>query len=132
MLLREIPSPLQHPIYLFVCILMGLLGLALSQWAETKEEWFRARVLACCKSFSLPWFAILGAQGARARPGDLRRDLRGPLATTAGVLIDLFSGVTPRSCGRRSTSSQRRCCRPESTQWSRCGLRGRWSSFTSR
>ena len=45
-LLREIPSPLQHPIYLFVCILMGLLGLALSQWAETKEEWFRARVLA--------------------------------------------------------------------------------------
>ena len=45
MLLNEVPSPLKHPIYLFVCILMGLIGLALSQWAETKEEWFRARCL---------------------------------------------------------------------------------------
>ena len=77
-LLREIPSPLQHPIYLFVCILMGLLGLALSQWAETKEEWFRARLLAHCKSFSLPWFAILARTRRSSTTGDLRRDLRGP------------------------------------------------------
>ncbi len=96
-LLREIPSPLQHPIYLFVCILMGLLGLALSQWAETKEEWFRARVLAYCKSFSLPWFAILGAHKALEHDlGIFAAICVGLLATTAGgVLIDLFSGVTP-------------------------------------
>ena len=131
-LLREIPSPLQHPIYLFVCILMGLLGLALSQWAETKEEWFRARVLAH-KSFSLPWFAILArtrrsstTRGSSPRSAWAPRHHRRRRAHRP-VLRGHAGGR-----GRRSTSSQRRCCRPESTQWSRCGLRGRWSSFTSR
>jgi uncharacterized membrane protein YeiH len=97
MLLNEIPSPLKHPIYLFVCILMGFLGLALSQWAETKEEWFRARVLAYCKSFTLPWFAILGAHKALEHDlGIFAAICVGLLATTAGgVVIDLFSGVTP-------------------------------------
>jgi uncharacterized membrane protein YeiH len=96
-LLNEIPSPLKNPVYLVACVLMGLVGLALSQWAETKEEWFRARVLAYCKSFSLPWFALLGAHKALEHDlGILAAICVGLLATTAGgVVIDLFSGVTP-------------------------------------
>src|SRR4249920_3402718 len=64
LLLNEIPSPLYNPAFLVVCLLMGLLGLAIYRYAETKEEQFRKRTLAFFKSFSLPWFAILGAHKA--------------------------------------------------------------------
>ena len=97
MLLNEIPGPLLNPIYLVVCLLMGLLGLAIYKYAETKEESFRKKTLAYFKSFSLPWFAILGAHKALQHDlGIFAAVLIGVLATTAGgVLIDLFSNVTP-------------------------------------
>ena len=96
-LLRDIPSPLKNPIYLVVCILMGLLGLAIYQWADSREEQFRTRTLAFFKSFTLPWFAILGAHKALEHDlGIFAAVVVGLLATTAGgVFIDLFSGVTP-------------------------------------
>jgi uncharacterized membrane protein YeiH len=96
-LLNEIPSPLFSPLYLVVCVLMGLLGLAIYQYSEAKEERFRTRMLAFCKSFSLPWFAILGAHKALGHDlGIFAAVVVGVLATTAGgVLIDLFSSVTP-------------------------------------
>ena len=97
MLLNEIPSPLFNPAYLVVCVLMGLLGLAIYRYAERKEEQFRTRTLAYFKSFTLPWFAILGAHKALEHDlGIFAAIVVGVLATTAGgVLIDLFSGVTP-------------------------------------
>jgi uncharacterized membrane protein YeiH len=96
-LIGEIPSPLKHPIYLVVCILMGLLGLAIYQWADSREEQFRTRTLAFFKSFTLPWFAILGAHTALDHDlGIFAAVVIGLVATTAGgVFIDLFSGVTP-------------------------------------
>src|SRR5947209_1411231 len=63
-LLNEIPSPLRDQTYFFVCLAMGLLGLAICRYAESKEEQFRTRMLAFFKSFSLPWFAILGSHKA--------------------------------------------------------------------
>ncbi len=63
-LLNDIPSPLKDPTYLVVCVLMGLLGLAIYRYADSKEEQFRTRTLAFFKSFTLPWFAILGAHKA--------------------------------------------------------------------
>lgn len=97
LLLNEIPSPIKDPKYIIVCILMGLLGLAIYQYAESKEERFRKRTLAFFKSFTLPWFAILGAHKALDHGlGFFSAVLVGLLATTAGgVLIDLFSAVTP-------------------------------------
>jgi uncharacterized membrane protein YeiH len=97
MLLNEVPGPLLNPIYLVVCLLMGLLGLAIYKYAETKEESFRKQILAYFKSFSLPWFAILGAHKALQHDlGIFAAVIVGVLATTAGgVLIDLFSNVTP-------------------------------------
>src|SRR4249919_4348518 len=58
MLLNEIPGPLYNPTYLVVCVLMGLLGLAIYRYADSREERFRTRTLAFFKSFTLPWFAI--------------------------------------------------------------------------
>ncbi len=97
MLLNEIPSPLMAPIYLFVCLLMGFLGLAIYRYAQSREEQFRTRMLAFFKSFSLPWFAILGAHKALEHNlGIFAAIMVGLIATTAGgVFIDLFSGVTP-------------------------------------
>jgi uncharacterized membrane protein YeiH len=97
LLLNEVPSPLKDPTYFFVCLLMGLLGLAIYRYADSKEEQFRTRTLAYFKSFSLPWFAILGAHKALEHDlGFCAAILIGLIATTAGgVLIDLFSGVTP-------------------------------------
>jgi uncharacterized membrane protein YeiH len=96
-LLNDIPSPIRDPNYLLVCLLMGLLGLAIYRWADSKEEQFRTRVLAYFKSFTLPWFAILGAHKALEHNlGLWSAIIIGLIATTAGgVLIDLFSGVTP-------------------------------------
>jgi uncharacterized membrane protein YeiH len=96
-LLNQIPSPLKDSRYFFVCLLMGLLGLAIYRYADSKEEHFRTRTLAYFKSFTLPWFAILGAHKAlEADLGIYAAILIGLAATTAGgVFIDLFSGVTP-------------------------------------
>src|SRR5271154_6949996 len=96
-LLNEIPSPLKDPIYLLVCLLAGLLGLAIYRYAQSKEEQFRTRTLAYFKSFTLPWFAILGAHKALEHNlGVFPAIVIGLIATTAGgVFIDLFSGVTP-------------------------------------
>jgi uncharacterized membrane protein YeiH len=76
---------------------MGLLGLAIYRYAATREEHFRKRVLAYFKSFSLPWFAILGAHKALEHDlGITAAIMIGLIATTAGgVFIDLFSSVTP-------------------------------------
>jgi uncharacterized membrane protein YeiH len=97
LLLNGIPSPLKDATYLLSCLLMGLLGLAIYRYADSSEEWFRKRVLAYFKSFSLPWFAILGAHKALDHGlGIYTAIVVGVIATTAGgVFIDLFSGVTP-------------------------------------
>lgn len=96
-LLNDIPSPLKNAIYLVVCLAMGLLGLAIYRYADSKEEHFRTRTLAYFKSFTLPWFAILGAHKALDHGlGIFAAIMIGLAATTAGgVMIDLFSGVTP-------------------------------------
>ena len=97
LLLNEIPSPVKDPIYPFVCLAMGFLGLAIYRYADSREEWFRTRTLAYFKSFTLPWFAILGAHKALDHGlGIVGAIIIGLIATTAGgVFIDLFSGVTP-------------------------------------
>jgi uncharacterized membrane protein YeiH len=96
-LLGEIPAPLKDPTYFYVCLLMGLLGLAIYRYLDSREERFRTRTLAFFKSFTLPWFAILGAHKALDHNlGVYAAILIGLAATTAGgVFIDLFSGVTP-------------------------------------
>jgi uncharacterized membrane protein YeiH len=96
-LLNEIPGPLEDVRYLIVCLVMGFLGLAIYRYAASKEEEFRTKTLAFFKSFTLPWFAILGAHKALDHDlGILAAIVIGLIATTAGgVFIDVLSGVTP-------------------------------------
>ncbi len=96
-LLNELPSPFKSVEYLVVCLLMGLLGLAIYRYAESREEGFRKRTLAYFKSFTLPWFAILGAHKALDHNlGIYAAILIGVIATVSGgVFIDVLSGVTP-------------------------------------
>jgi len=96
-LLNDLPSPFRDPNYLLTCLLMALLGLAIYHYAATKEERFRTRTMAFLKSFSLPWFAILGAHKALEHGlGIWTAIVVGVIATNAGgVIIDIFSGITP-------------------------------------
>ena len=96
-LLNDIPSPLKDPKYIFVCILMGLLGLAIYRYAEAREEQFRKKTLAFFKSFTLPLFAILGAHKSLDHGLGIYAAIAiGLISTTAGgVFIDLCSDVTP-------------------------------------
>jgi len=97
LLLNQIPAPLKDWRYFFVCLLMGLIGMAIYHFIPAKEEVFHARLREYLQSFSLPWFAILGAHKALDQGlGIWGAILVGLIATTAGgVLIDLFSGLTP-------------------------------------
>jgi uncharacterized membrane protein YeiH len=96
-LLNKVPAPLSDPRYSYVCILMGIVGLAIYRYAQTREESFHTRLRAYFKSFTLPWFAILGAHKALEQNlGLFGAILVGLAATTAGgVFIDLFSRITP-------------------------------------
>jgi uncharacterized membrane protein YeiH len=96
-LLNQIPSPFKDPRYFFVCVLMSLLGMAIYRYAPSKEELFHTRLREYLKSFSLPWFAILGSHKALEQGlGFFTAIVIGLIATTAGgVLIDLFSRITP-------------------------------------
>jgi len=97
LLLNDIPAPIKDPKYIVICILMGLLGLAIYRYASSKEEQFRTRTLAFFKSFTLPWFAILGTHKALDHGLEFfGAILVGLISTVAGgVFIDLCSGVTP-------------------------------------
>jgi uncharacterized membrane protein YeiH len=96
-LLNDIPAPLKDSKYILVCLVMGVLGLLIYQYSESKEERFRRKTLAFFKSFSLPWFAILGAHKSLDHGlGIYTAIIIGLISTTAGgVFIDLCSDVTP-------------------------------------
>ena len=96
-LLNDIPGPFRNPYYLLACVLMALVGLAIYKFVAKQEERFRTQTMAFFKSFSLPWFAILGAHKALEHGlGIWAAIVVGVIATNAGgVLIDLFSGVVP-------------------------------------
>jgi uncharacterized membrane protein YeiH len=96
-LLNDMPGPFKDWMYPVVCVGMAFLGLAIYKFADSREEHFRTRTLAFFKSFTLPWFAILGAHKALEHDlGFATALLVGLIATTAGgVFIDLFSGCTP-------------------------------------
>ena len=97
-LLNDIPAPLRDPSYLFVCLLMGLLGLAIYQLLRPRRRsgsapgrWPTSSLSRCPGSRF--WERI---RRSTTISGSSPRSSSGLIATTAGgVFIDLFSGVTP-------------------------------------
>ena len=94
-LLNKIPGALTNPAFITVCLIAGVIGYKV---AFAEGQLFREGLFQLATSFSLPWYAIVGAQAAAAARlpalGILALAL---IATTAGrFYIDVSCGVPPK------------------------------------
>jgi uncharacterized membrane protein YeiH len=98
-LLNDLPSALTDPRYLILCLLAAMLALRVTR--DRSHEQVR-RIFDFMAAFSLPWYAIIGAQKALAADLPLVAViLIGIVGPTAGrYFIDLTSGVTPQQFTR--------------------------------
>lgn len=94
-LLNETPAALTNPAYIILCLVFGVVGYEL---AYAKGQLFREGLFQFMTSFSLPMYAIVGAQKAEAAGlpivGVLLIAVIGP--TAGRWYIDVSSGVTPK------------------------------------
>lgn len=94
-LANQVPSALTNPAYLTLCLGFGVLGFYI---AYAKGQLFREGLFQFMTSFSLPWYAIVGAQ----KGVDVGLPIWGCLVLavvgpTAGrFYIDISCGVTPK------------------------------------
>jgi len=89
------PGALTNPAYITLCLVFGVVGYLI---AYGQGQLFREGVFQFMTSFSLVWFAIVGAQaGVNKHVPVLGCLLLAVIAPTAGRwLIDVSSGVTPK------------------------------------
>jgi len=94
-LLNDVPSALTNPAYILLCVLFGIIGYRL---AYAKGQLFREGLFQFMTSFSLPMYALVGAQKAESAGlpilGVLLIAVIGP--TAGRWFIDVSSGVTPK------------------------------------
>jgi uncharacterized membrane protein YeiH len=94
-LLNTVPGALTNPAYLFLCTAAGIVGYRL---AFAKGQLFREGLFQFMTSFSLPWYAIIGAVYATEAGipiwGAVAIAVIGP--TAGRYLIDVTSGVPPK------------------------------------
>ncbi|MBO0693313.1 MAG: TRIC cation channel family protein [Acidimicrobiaceae bacterium] len=94
-LINKDPTALFDPTYIVLCLVFGLVGY---QIAYKEGQLFREGIFQFMTAFSLPWYAIIGAQaGVIAKvplPGCLLLAVIGP--TAGRWLIDVSCGVTPK------------------------------------
>jgi uncharacterized membrane protein YeiH len=95
LLLGKLPSALTNPAFLTLTATSGVAGYVI---AYTRGQLFREGIFQFMTSFSLAWFAIVGAQaGIQARVPVLGCLLLAVISPTAGRwLIDVSCGVTPK------------------------------------
>jgi uncharacterized membrane protein YeiH len=93
--LNRVPAAFTNPWYFVVCILAGLIGLAISYKTGQK---FREGAFQVMTAFSLPWYAVVGADAAlHTHLPLLAAVIVGVIGPTAGrYFIDISSGVTPK------------------------------------
>ena len=94
-LLGDVPSALTNPAYITLALLFGLIGYSV---AYKGGQLFREGLFQFMTSFSLPWYAIVGAQkGVGQGIPILGCILLAVVGPTAGRwYIDVSSGVTPK------------------------------------
>lgn len=84
-LVNRVPSPLINPWYLILCFVAAWLALIIDYTTETK---FKDGLFQFMTAFTLPWYAIVGAQAALSvHLGYLAAVIIGMIATTAGRWI---------------------------------------------
>lgn len=93
-LLNAIPAAIENPAYLVLCLLAGAIALVVYRRGS---EAFRNGLLRFMTAFSLPWFAVVGAEKAlQDHLPYIDAVLTGVVAATAGrYAVDLTCGVTP-------------------------------------
>ncbi len=98
-LVNKIPSPLINPWYLIACLTAAAIAL-LIDFASAQK--FKDGLFQFMTAFSLPWYAIVGAQAALgAHLGYGAAVLIGIIATTAGRwIIDVACNVVPKQLVR--------------------------------
>jgi uncharacterized membrane protein YeiH len=98
-LLNKLPGPLINPWYLILCFLAAYLAIFID---FTSAQKFKDGLFQFMTSFTLPWYAIVGAQAALgAHLGYLAAVLIGMIATTAGRwIIDTACLVVPKQLVR--------------------------------
>jgi uncharacterized membrane protein YeiH len=94
-LLNKIPVAFLNPAYILLCLAAGIVGYRI---AFAKGELFREGLFQFVISFSLPWYAIAGAQAAeKAHMPVLGVLAMAVIGATAGrYYIDITCGVTPK------------------------------------
>ena len=94
-LVGEVPSALTNPAYILLSLFFGVVGYLL---AYTRGQLFREGLFQFMTSFSLPWYAIVGAQaGVTVGLPVLGCLLLAVVSPTAGrYYIDITSGVPPK------------------------------------
>ncbi len=94
-LLGDVPAAITNPAYITLALAFGLIGYSL---AYAQGQLFREGLFQFMTSFSLPWYAIVGAQKAVGQgipvAGALLLAVVGP--TAGRWFIDVSSGVTPK------------------------------------
>lgn len=94
-LVNRVPAALTNPAYLFLCTAMGVVGYLI---AYAHGQLFREGLFQFMTSFSLPWYAIVGAAVGVSVGlpiwGCVALAVVGP--TAGRWLIDVSSGVPPK------------------------------------
>jgi len=98
-LVNKVPSPLINPWYLIACLAAA--GLALLIDFNTEQR-FKDGLFQFMTAFSLPWYAIVGAQVAvDTHLGYIAAVLIGVIGTTGGRwIIDIACGLVPKQLVR--------------------------------
>ena len=93
-LVAQVPSALTNPAYILLALAFGTLGYFV---AYAGGQLFREGLFQFMTSFSLPWYAIMGAYtGVKVGLRVLGCLFLGVVGPTAGrFYIDITSGVTP-------------------------------------
>lgn len=93
--LNRVPAAFTNPWYILLCTAAGLAGYFAS---FVTAEKFRDGLFQFLTAFSLPWYAIVGADLAlRQHLPVLAAVILGVIGPTAGrYFIDITSGVTPK------------------------------------
>lgn len=95
LILNKIPGAFTNPAYILLCLAAGVVGYSL---AFSSGQLFREGLFQFMTSFSLPWYAIAGAEAAEKGHlpilGVLALAVIGP--TAGRWLIDVSSGVPPK------------------------------------
>lgn len=98
-LVNRVPSPLVNPWYIVFCFVAAALALVLDYNSTMR---FKDGLFQFMTAFTLPWYAIVGAQTAvDAKLGYVAAVLIGVIATTGGrFIIDISCNVVPKQLVR--------------------------------